>query len=344
MKKILLIIILIVIVSLIPVFFNSGYILQIAIMVLLYAYWASSWNILGGYGGQMALGNGAFIGIGAYITASLFTYNNLSPWLGMIIAGFVAGMLSLIIGYACFKLKGAYFALASIAFMAIVRIVVLQKEYIFGYNMGGTLGMKLPWKGTFMDMQFVDKTWYFYIVLFMLCLVLFISNYISKSKMGFYLMAINTNQDAASSLGINVTGYKLRAQFISTFFLSMGGAIYAMLTMFIDPNRVIGFDLSIAVVLYTVVGGRATVWGPVLGAVLLAPANELLRATLGSKLSGLSNVMYGLLLMIIVYFMPNGIIIYIKRIIDTIKKQIYKKNEKNTNHSDIKEVGRNGSK
>ncbi len=292
---------------LIPIFISSGYIIQSLIMVLLYAYWASAWNIIGGYGGQLSIGHATYAGVGAYVTAIMFMEYNISPWFGMIIGGFLAGLLALIIGYPCFKLKGSYFTLSTVALANVIRIIVLQEDTLFGFQTNGAMGIKVPWYGgSFMDFQFMDKRAYYYIILVMLALITIISKKIKNSKMGYYLASINTNQEAASSLGVNVSSYKLRAMFISAFLTALGGAFYAMLIQFIDPERLLGYTLSVEIMTLAIVGGRGTLIGPLLGAFIMVPISEFSRSYLGTSLSGISNIIYGLVLMLVVFFLPGG--------------------------------------
>lgn len=156
-------------------------------------------------------------------------------------------------------------------------------------------------------MQFLDKTWYYYIMFAFLVMAILVSRRISKSKMGYYLAALNTNPEAAGSLGVHVKGMKLKAGFISAFLTALGGTFYAMVIQVVDPSRVLGYDLSVQIMLYSVVGGRGTLWGPILAAAIMVPMNDLLRAYLGSSMAGLSLVIYGLMLCLIIFFMPEGL-------------------------------------
>ena len=285
---------------LLPSAFKTEYIAQVAIMALLYASFASAWNIIAGYCGQTALGNGVYIGIGAYITAILFRDYMLSPWIGMLVGGLVSGLISVIISYPVFRLKGTYFAISTTALLHVIRMVVQQERYIFGIDFGGTVGVKIKWFGGLVAMQFVEKRAYYYIALGLLVVILLISSHIKNSKTGYYFMAINSNQNSAASLGVNVRGYKLLAQFLCTFFMGVGGGVYAMLNMFVDPTRVLGYNLSLEVIIFTIVGGRGTLWGPVLGALVLYPINEAIRANFATKLPGISTMIYGVILMLVV--------------------------------------------
>lgn len=291
-----------------PVFFRNGYVLQFGINILMYAMAAVAWNLIGGYAGQLALGNGVYFGIGAFTAVVLFVYEGVSPWIGMLIAGLIAGGISLILGSITFRLKGSYYALSTVALLFIIKMLFTSNTYILGYKTNGALGLTVPWTGeNFLSMMFLDKTWYYYIIFGLLVITLLISNYINKSKMGYYLAAINTNPEAASSLGVNVIGVKLKAGFTSAFLTAVCGTFYAFVIQIVDPERVLGYDLSIQIMLYAIIGGMGTLWGPVLGAVILVPLNDLLRAQFGSSMSGLSTVIYGLALCLIIYFMPEGL-------------------------------------
>lgn len=300
------------VVLMLPVLISSRYILQSIIMVALYAYWACCWNIVSGFGGSLSLGHAVYIGIGAYVTTILFKMG-LTPWLGMLIGGLLAGLLSLVIGYPCFRLKGSYFTLSTIALLHIVRLLVTSNDYVFGFQVNGAQGLQVPWKGGgFWDMQFIDKRWYLYIILGFLALILFISHWISQSKMGYYLAAINTNQEAANSLGVNVMAVKLKSIFISAFFTAIGGAFYAQLILFLDPQRILGYELSSEIMFFAVIGGVGTVWGPMIGAILLVPVNEITRIFFGTRLTGLAPLLYGVVFMLVVYFMPEGVYKYLR--------------------------------
>lgn len=306
-KKIVMIVLLVFVVAF-PFLANNEYYVQFGINMLMYAFFATAWNIIGGYGGQMAMGNGVYIGIGAYVSTVLYVYENVSPWIGMIIGGLVAAMLAFLLGLATFRLSGSYFSLSTVAMLHVMRMLLYSNSVILGYDTKGAVGLFIPWTGeSFWNMQFLAKTPYYYIILVLLALALLISNWIKNSKMGYYLFAIKTNQEAASSLGVNVMGMKLRAGCIAAFLTAVGGTFFVQLIQLVDPTRVLGYDLSAQIMIYCVVGGLGTIWGPVAAAFVLSPLSDILRATLGASMSGLSLVVYGLLMMLIIYFIPNGI-------------------------------------
>ncbi|QNM10014.1 branched-chain amino acid ABC transporter permease [Wansuia hejianensis] len=313
-KKTILAIIAIIILVFAPVLISSGYILQAVILIVLYAYWAMSWNFIGGFAGQVSLGHGVYIAIGAYVTSILYNQFSLTPWIGMLIGGLIAGLLAILISYPCFKLSGTYFTLSTLAFLHIVRLLITSDNYLFGViKTNGAQGMQIKWLGNnFINLQFMDKTGYVYVALVLLVIVIGVSYKVKHSKMGYYLSAIKTNQKAAASLGINVTSYKLRAMFLSAFFTAIGGAVYAFVIQFIDPATVLGPNMSTQILIFAVIGGVGTIWGPVIGAAVLVPINEITRVALGTEFTGLSGLIYGLIFMVVVFFMPNGLVPFFK--------------------------------
>jgi len=291
-----------------PAVVRNQFYMQSIIFVVLYMFWASSWNVLGGYIGLFALGNGLYIGIGGYVVAVLFVQFGVSPWFGMIIAGLIAGLLSIIIGYPVFKLKGMYYALASIALMSVFALIFNNETSIFGINTGGPNGLRLPMTGRVFDMQFPSKLGYYLVVLALLIIVLIVSDRIEHTKMGYYFRSIRANPDAAASLGVPVLRYKLTAHFISAFFTAAGGAIYVVSSLYVSSSTVFGMDMSFAMVLFCVLGGANTLWGPVLGAAIMVPIQQALRIAAGARMAAMSSLIYGIALCLVMLFMPDGIL------------------------------------
>lgn len=282
---------------------------SILITVLLYMYYASSWNFMGGYTGLFSLGNGIYIGLGAYITACLYLYAGVTPWIGIIIAALLTGLLSMLIGYPTFKLQNIYYSFATFALLQIMLVIFKNFKTFFGlFKLGGAEGLKISSTsnnpGT---MQFLSKIPYYYIILVLLIVVLLVSYYISHSKRGFYFRAISANMEAASSLGVNVMNMKLQAQFLTAFFSAIGGGFYCMFLGYVDPSKMFGTDLSIFVMVYCVVGGANTLWGPVLGAGLMYTINRVVTIY-AADFPGLANIIFGVILMLVIYFMPGGLI------------------------------------
>lgn len=302
----------------VPIYVRSQYALSIIILVLMYAFYSSSWNILGGFAGQLSFGHAIFIGVGGYVSGALFTYLNVSPWIGMIAAGLVSALLSLIVSLPCFKLKGSYFALATEALLFVIQLIFKSEDYILGVKTNAAIGLQIPWRGTFADMQFKTNTGYYYVILAFVIISYLFTRYITRSKMGYYLRAIKNNQDAAASLGVNARFYKTLAQFIGAFMAGIGGTFYAMYILILDPKAVLGYPLSVQCILISIIGGRGTVWGPIIGACIMVPISELLRATIGTQVPGISYFIYGVLLMIIVFFCPDGLAKYIVNFLNKI--------------------------
>jgi branched-chain amino acid transport system permease protein len=283
--------------------------LHTLIIVLFFTYMAVSWNIVCGYVGQLSLGHSAFAGIGGYVSTLLFINLGLTPWIGMFLGGFVAMFVGVAIGYPCFRLRGPYFALTTIAFAELLRIWVENTESFLGIEIKGAMGLLVPLKGHSPGLfQFDNKEPYYLIILAMLILALLATWWLERNRLGYYLKAIKGDQDGAEAIGVNSTRYMLTAMAISAFLTGMGGCFYAQFFRYINPERILGIDLSIEVALIGIVGGQGTLWGPVLGACLLTPASEILRSLLGGKLLGLHLLFYGLVLVLAIFFLPKGLI------------------------------------
>ncbi len=290
---------------LIPWLTHSRYYLHIFIMIFFFGYLATCWNILGGFAGQHSFGHAVFVGIGAYTSSLLFAHTGLSPWFGMWIGALLAGVVGFFFGFLSFRygLKGPYFLLVTIAFAEVFVYTALNVRAV-----GGSSGITIPLSGDApFFFQFSGKMPYYYIILVMLALVVWISYVIQGSRMGYYLIAIRENEDAAQALGVNLMRYKLWSTVISAFFSALGGTFYAQYILFIDPPSILGLGLSIEIVIYAIVGGIGTILGPTFGAVLLFPIAEATRGIFAGQTGGIHLMVYGFLLVISVIFMPGGI-------------------------------------
>jgi branched-chain amino acid transport system permease protein len=301
---------------LLPLAVKDEYYLHVFVGIMYFAYMASAWNIVCGYTGQLSLGHSALCGIGGYVSTLLFINAGLSPWIGMLIGAVCATAVGVLVGWPCFRLRGPYFALTTIAFAEILRIWTENTEEIFGLELRGAQGLMVPLKGNAPAMfQFDGKVPYYYIIIGMLLGVMALTWWMERSRMGFYLKAIRGDQDAAEALGINSTRYLLSAMALSSFLTALGGSFYAQFFRYINPERNMGLDLSIELALMGIVGGQGTVLGPVLGAFLLTPAGEITRATLGGRFPGLHLVIYGLVLILAMLFLPKGLIQPMRRLL-----------------------------
>ncbi len=293
-----------VILLIVPLFFTE-YALHIAVLVFLYAYLATSWNILGGYAGQHSLGHSLFLGIGAYTSTFLFTKLGVTPWLGMWVGAAFAGLVGWFVGYLCFRygLKGPYFALVTIALAEAAVYLGNNVEFI-----GGAQGLEVKWEGHQPAlMQFEGKAGYYYIILIMTGLAIWLTHWYSRQRFGYRLVAVRENEDAAEALGVNTLRTKVQASILSACLTALGGTFFAQYFTYISPRNVFGEAPSIQILLFAIIGGLGTVWGPAVGALVLVPIAELARSWLGGSFAGAHLLLYGTVMVIVMLFMPKGI-------------------------------------
>lgn len=286
-----------------PAVFTLPHPRHVMIMIFLYATLAQAWNLLGGYCGQISLGNAVFFGIGAYTSSILLMGFGLSPWLGMLAGVVTAVGVSQLIGYPCLRLRGHYFAIATIAIGEIVQTIMVNWDAL-----GGARGLWLPiTPPSVLRFQFKAKAPYYYIALALLVAALVATRLVERARIGFYFRAIREDPEAAASLGIDVTRYKLLAIALSAGFTALGGTLYAQYILFIDPESVFPLSLSILICLVAVLGGVGTLWGPVLGAAVLIPLSEFTRIWFGGTGKAVDLMIYGGLIVLVAVFQPAGL-------------------------------------
>ncbi len=292
-----------------PFLFTRPFPQHLMIMIFLFAMLGQAWNIVGGYAGQVSLGHAVFFGMGAYTSTVLVSRWGVNPWLGMLVGAVVAVAASIIIGYPCFKLTGPYFVIATIAAGEIVQILFINWEWV-----GGARGLFVPLlEESLPNFQFHStKVPYYYIALAMLVLSILVVRWIERSRLGYYLRAIKEDIDAARGLGIDATKYKLIAMAISALLTALGGTFYAQYVLYIDPASVLPLSLSIQVCLIAILGGVATLWGPLIGALILIPMAEFTRVYLGGGGRALHLVVYGALVVLVAVFQPGGLMALVK--------------------------------
>jgi len=281
------------------------YLLHMAVLILLYAYLSTAWNILGGYAGQHSLGHGVFLGIGAYVSTFLFIQWRITPWLGMWIGGAVSALVGWFIGYVCFRygLKGPYFALVTIALAEAFVYLTSNVDVI-----GGAKGLEVTWLGNRPDMmEFDGKTGYYYIILVMAILAVVITRWLYQRRSGYQWIAVRENEDAAEALGVDTLRTKIEATVLSALMTAIGGTFYAQYFTYIGPRSVFGEGPSVQILLFAIIGGLGTVWGPAVGALVLVPIAELARAKLGGSFGGAHLMLYGTVMVLVMLFMPKGI-------------------------------------
>jgi len=307
---------------LIPLFISSPYILHIMAMVLFWAYLASAWNIVGGFAGQLSLGHGVYVAAGAYVSSLLFANIGLSPWFGMIIGGLVAALLGVIVGYPTLRLRGAYYALATVGFAEGFRVILINTTKIGSWHTGGAEGFLVPLLGDApQHMQFMSKVPYYYLALVLLLIIVGFSFWLDRSKLGYYLTAIREDEDAALALGINTSRAKLIAAALSAFFTGVGGVYYAQLIRYLEPNAIAGAIMSNQIVFLAIVGGRGTVLGPVIGGIFLTIIGEMTRI-LFDQVMGLHLFLYGIIVVLFVIFKPRGLIELVEKPYEKLVKML----------------------
>lgn len=281
-----------------PLVMDNPYYLDLLILIFLRSALASSWNILGGYTGQLSLGHAAYFGIGAYVVAILGTTYGVSPWTALLLGAFSGLPLALFIGFICFRLRGPYFVLATIALAEVLRLIALAWRSLTQ----GAVGLVVP-------SLFTEKVGSYYFILALAALAVLLTMKIANSKLGYYFVAIREDEETAESIGINTTLFKTISLLISAFFTALLGGFYAAHLGFIEPDIVLGIGVSVQMVVTVITGGRGTVLGPALGASLLILAGEAFR----TQFKQAHLLIYGLLLIVVILFMPDGLLGEIRR-------------------------------
>jgi branched-chain amino acid transport system permease protein len=288
-----------------PLVVTSRFAVDIFIRILLFSFIGVAWNLIGGYAKQLSLGHAAYFGLGAYTSTILQIDFDISPWIGMLAGGVVAMLASLPIGAVCFRLRGPYFAIATIATAQVLMLLFLKfRDFAWGAE-----GTTIPNLGDApLMMQFEAKAAYYYIALALLAIGLAVTYMIERSWMGYYLVAIGEDEDAAEAIGVNAPRIKRNVYLISAFLTALAGTFYVQYIYFIDPATAFNFNISVEAALVSIVGGVGTLWGPVIGTVLLETTSALLQSWLGSALGGVQLTVYSLILMAVILWRPTGLL------------------------------------
>jgi branched-chain amino acid transport system permease protein len=315
-----------------PSFVKKPYVLHMGVMLFLAVIQGQAWNVIGGYTGQYSVGHAAYFGVGAYVTMMLLELRQIPPWWGIWAAAAAAVLLSVVIGAITFRLRGPYFVLASISVAEIIRLATLHFK---GFTRGaeGFLLSSIPTLKLFgLEIEFLTKRTFYFTGLLLAVVVILVNYAVEHSKLGYYFQAIREDQDAAHSLGINLTFYKSVALAISAAFTAAAGGFFAMFVKFIDPNIAFGLDVSVQIVLICIIGGIGTILGPVVGAMVLVPLSEILRNPRGlvqvgilsadsavvrfieTYLSNAHLLVYGILVVAVILFAPEGVLGVIRRV------------------------------
>ncbi len=296
--------------SVAPLIVDNSYFHHVAVMIFMFATLGIAWNFISGYGAQLSLGHSAFLALGAYTSVILLNTYHVTPLVGALVGAMVAAVAAMIIGYPCFRLRGPYFTLSTIAFAEILRILLNH----FTDFTGGAEGIPIPFRGSNpWHLQFYSKLPYYYLTLGFLVAIFWLARYLERSRLGYQLAAIREDQDAAESLGIRSYRVKLVTLVVSAVITAIVGMLYAMIVGYIDPVSTTGQTIAAEIAVVAIVGGIGTLWGPILGAAVVIGLAETTNALLGSTRGGASMVLYGLFLMIIVLVRPGGLISFFRR-------------------------------
>lgn len=280
-----------------------GNILNLFIFMMIVALTAQGWNMLGGYGGLSSFGHAAFFGTGAYATTILQTTFGINAWIGLVCGVALGALVGALIGFLSFRagLKGSYFALITLAFAEVLRILANSWDFT-----GGASGMMVSLKNGFWDLQFSDRRYFFLILVVFVALGLFLTRWLERSAFGAYLIALRENDQAAQALGVDIFRIKMQAITLSAAITSLAGCLYVQNFLFIDANVAYGSWISIEALFAAIVGGAGTIAGPLIGSVLLLGLGEITKSFSGG-IPGIDLVVFGVILVLCVAFAPNGV-------------------------------------
>ena len=293
-----------------PLIVRSNYAVNFGFLVLFTAFIGQSWNLAGGFAGQTSFGHAAFFGIGAYVSSILHVSHGWNPWLAWPVAIAAGGLVGCFMGVLSFRagLRGSYFALITLAFAEVFRIGANSVPFT-----RGGLGMLIRADPRAANFQFRDPIWFYYLALALCCLSLAIAWWLTRSRFGARLAAIRENEDAASALGIDAFREKVKVLTLSGAMCAAGGTVYAQKYLYIDPSLAFSVDKSVEMLLVTMIGGIGTIFGPLVGASVIGVLGEVTRELGGSipavkNAQPLSVILYGIVLVIIIGYMPNGLL------------------------------------
>ena len=301
-----------------PFVYREPYHLHILVLILIWSFAYTAWSIMGRFG-LVSLGHGGFMGVGAYVTALLWNHLGVSPWIGIPISMVAAGVLALVVAYPCFRFRitGHYFVLVTLALSGIVLQVITATRDYTGGSLGYTPNRARSGKGL-MALQFDDKITWYLIALFVWVMGLLIWRWVDRSMSRYAMEAISEDEDAAAAAGVNVTAEKLKITLISALMTALAGALYCQYQMFISPDTVSGIAVSLQMVFAVIVGGLYVSLGPTVGAIITIMLAEVLRIGFGTKAVGWDNLVYGVLLVVFIIFLPKGIL---GSVLDRLKTQ-----------------------
>lgn len=293
-----------VLLALLP-FAAADYVLHIAIQILIWGIVYTAWAMMGRFG-LTSFGHGAFLGIGAYVPALLWNFFGLTPWLGLPAGIALAVLVAVLIGYPSFRLRvvGHYFALVTLALSQVVLLTLVAAREVTG----GSLGMTIKIVHSWLALQFAAKSTYYWIALVVWVAALAVWRWIDRGIGRVALDAISEDETAAASVGINVMREKMRVTMISAALTALGGGLLTQYIQYVNPEVVSGVSVSLQIVFAAIAGGMHTMLGPTVGSLFTIVLNESLRVLFGTHFIGAANTIYGILLILFIIFMPQGIV------------------------------------
>jgi branched-chain amino acid transport system permease protein len=291
--------------ALIALFRNDPFVLNILAYTLLFAGVATAWNIIGGFGGQFSLAHGVFFAVGAYLTANLFLRAGISPWLSLIPAAALAALVAVVISWPTFRLRGPFFAIATMAFNEVAHVLANHFESLTG----GARGLSIPFRASLANMIFRDRMSYALLMLGFLVVCLVVSIAVYRSRLGYSLQAIRDNEEAARACGIDITRTKLAGMAVSAALTGIGGVMFMMYVRIADPPTLLTLsEVGVKFALIALIGGVGTIYGPVLGALLIVPLESWLRATISAEVPGAHLIILGATLIVAALFLKRGLV------------------------------------
>ena len=303
-KQKILLVVLVIIALILPQLTSSLFVQNLLILIVIWSILGMGWNVMGGFCGHVSNGHSMYYGFGAYAVGLTLQYFTLTPWLGIPFGMLLCAGIAWLLGKPVLRLKGHAFAICTQALAECARYICVNMEFT-----NGAKGVSMFKKGVnpWLYLQFKDPKYYYYIFFVIMMIVLAVINYLSKTRFFYYLRTIKENEEAAASVGINVPKYKTYAYMLSAAIVSLGGSLYAQYILYFDPASMMTLNVSMMIVLVAVMGGIGTVTGPILGAIVIETLSEYTRASLG-QFGGLDMVLYGLLVIVIVLFLPGGLL------------------------------------
>ena len=286
-----------------PVLFSDAFLVAALTLAFLGAAASLAWNLSGGYAGQLSLGHAAFYGIGAYVSTILFLKAGISPLIGVWVGAIVSAVCAVFLGAVTMRLKGSFFVMSTLAFGAVVHISAINLRDFTG----GASGLAIPLRPNPINLIFADKVVYTYIALALVIAIYVITRLIAASKVGYGLVAFRENHEAARALGIRTLPLRIGVFALSAGLISICGTVHAQYYLYVDPDSVMGLNLSLNFALMAIVGGLGTAYGPIVGALLVSVVSVLMQVHLGDQISGLTQLAYAAIVIVVLIAAPNGL-------------------------------------